>query len=249
MRVLDLFSGIGGFSLGLERAGFETVAFCEIDPFCRRVLRKHWPKVRLYSDVRGIDAAQLNKDGIAPEVICGGFPCQDISVAGKNAGIRGSRSGLWFHYARIIGEVRPKYVFIENVAALLNRGLDQVLCSLAALGYDAEWECIPASAVGMPHNRDRVWIIAYSRKERVQGGFYSALQGLSRVPWRENVRRAQEQAHRFKVSTGGLCRVSDGIPGNVDRIMSLGNSLVPLIPELLGRSVLEFDARRNDQQS
>ena len=116
MRVLDLFSGIGGFSLGLERAGFETVAFCEIDPFCRRVLRKHWPKVRLYSDVRGIDAAQLNKDGIAPEVICGGFPCQDISVAGKNAGIRGSRSGLWFHYARIIGEVRPKYVFIENVA-------------------------------------------------------------------------------------------------------------------------------------
>src|SRR5512139_1947664 len=161
MRVLDLFSGIGGFSLGLERAGMRTVAFCEIEPFCRAVLRKHWPDIPIYEDVRSLTAERLAADGISVDVICGGFPCQDISVAGKGAGIEGGRSGLWSEYARIIGELRPRYVIVENVAALLGRGLDRVLGDLAEIGYDAEWHCIPASYVGAPHRRDRVWIVAY----------------------------------------------------------------------------------------
>jgi DNA (cytosine-5)-methyltransferase 1 len=160
---LDLFSGIGGFSLGLERSGgFKTVAFCEIEPFCRRVLAKHWPGVPCYDDVRSLTTESLSRDGITVEAICGGFPCQDISTAGKGAGIDGKRSGLWTQYARIIGEIQPRYVIVENVSALLGRGIDRVLGDLVSLGYDAEWHCIPASYVGAPHRRDRVWIVAYS---------------------------------------------------------------------------------------
>ena len=161
-RLLDLFSGIGGFSLGLERSGgFKTVAFCEIEPFCQKVLNKHWPEVPIYGDIRELNADRLSSDGITVDAICGGFPCQDISTAGKGAGIEGERSGLWSEYARLIGELRPRYVFVENVAALLSRGLGRVLGDLATLGYDAEWHCIPASAVGAPHRRDRIWIMAY----------------------------------------------------------------------------------------
>ena len=162
LKVLDLFSGIGGFSLGLERtSGFETVAFCEIEDFPRRVLAKHWPSVPCYRDVRELTAEQLAADGIAVDVICGGFPCQDISTAGKGAGLVGERSGLWSEIARLVGELRPQYVIVENVSALLGRGLGTVLGDLAALRYDAEWHCIPASHVGAPHRRDRIWIVAY----------------------------------------------------------------------------------------
>jgi DNA (cytosine-5)-methyltransferase 1 len=207
MNVLDLFSGIGGFSLGLERAGMRTVAFCESDEYCRAVLRRHWPDVPVWDDVRtltfhegrlaadtikrrileatevcaGREGAGIldstNEHQCTPvyiDVICGGFPCQDISVAGKGAGIAGERSILWKEFARIIGEVRPRYIIVENVAALLGRGLSVVLGDLAALGYDAEWHCIPACAVGAPHRRDRVWIVAYAtrhvRGEQAQGG-------------------------------------------------------------------------------
>lgn len=163
LRVLDLFSGIGGFSLGLERTGgFETVAFCEIEEFPRRILAKHWPDVPIHRDVRELKGSDVG----AVDVICGGFPCQDISFAGKGAGIEGERSGLWREYARLIGEIRPHYVIVENVGALLGRGLHVVLGDLAAVGYDAVWHCIPASAVGAPHRRDRVWIIAYTRGEQ-----------------------------------------------------------------------------------
>ncbi len=178
LRVLDLFSGIGGFSLGLERAGFKTVAFCEIDPYCRRVLAKHWPGVPIYGDIRELNAGRLRADGVGVDVICGGFPCQDISLAGKGAGIDGERSGLWSEYSRLIGELRPRYAIVENVAALLGRGLDRVLGDLSALGYDAEWHCIPAAAVGAPHRRDRLWIVAYAQCAE-RGAFSDPLQGVA----------------------------------------------------------------------
>lgn len=167
LKVLSLFAGIGGFDLGLERTGgFETVAFCEFDKKAQRVLARHWPEVPIYDDVRTLSGERLAADGIAVDVICGGFPCQDISTAGAGAGIEGERSGLWADYARLIGELRPIFVIVENVSALLSRGLDRVLGDLAAIGYDADWHCIPASAVGAPHRRDRIWIVAYRAGDR-----------------------------------------------------------------------------------
>jgi len=174
MRLLDLFSGIGGFSLGLERSGaFKTVAFCEIEDYPRRVLAKRWPGVPIYDDIRTLTAEQLASDGIRVDAICGGFPCQDISIAGSKAGISASRSGLWSELSRLIGEIRPRYVIVENVTNLLAGPSERpgwwfgrVLGDLASLGYNAEWHCIPASSVGAEHDRDRVWIVAYSDEVR-----------------------------------------------------------------------------------
>ena len=276
LRVLDLFSGIGGFSLGLERTGgFETVAFCEINPFARRVLAKHWPKVPCYDDVRTVNASGLDADGVArPDVICGGFPCQDISLAGAGAGLAGERSGLWSEIARLTGELRPRYVLVENVAALLGRGLDAVLGDLAALGYDAEWHCIPASAVGAPHRRDRIWIVAYpNAAERWP---HSASRG--RMARANAIPQGQESAGRFgaggeavantsrqlldwswatgaegrtKPSNGGwwsaepdVGRMAHGVPARVDRLRSLGNAVVPQIPEMIGRAILAAEAHQ-----
>jgi DNA (cytosine-5)-methyltransferase 1 len=164
MNVLDLFAGIGGFSLGLERAGgFKTVAFCEIDKNAQLVLQKNWKNVPIFEDVSSLTKDALDAKGISVDVITGGFPCQDISLAGKGAGLEGERSGLWFQFHRLIKEIRPKYAIIENVSALRSRGLDRVLRSLSEIGYDAEWHCVPASAVGAPHRRDRIWIVAYPR--------------------------------------------------------------------------------------
>jgi len=342
VNVLDLFSGIGGFSLGLERAGMRTVAFCEIDPYCRAVLRRHWPDVPVYDDIRTLTAARLVADAASAgssckpqprlhrklsdglgerskiDVICGGFPCQDISTAGKGAGITGERSGLWKEYARIIGEVRPRYAIIENVSALLSRGIGDVLYDLSALGYDAEWHCIPASAVGAPHRRDRVWIVAYAAKlfgngcdnngrgdckgtepfsqfgdgrgyENVADADQPRLERWLRVGLRQC---ADERAawaggasmadaacelldgagtagprRRRQPSDGGgdvsdadseppgrpaiawgecghwlaepdVGRVADGVPARVDRLRSLGNAVVPQIPEIIGRAIM-----------
>ncbi len=153
----DLFAGIGGFRLGLERAGHECNWACEIDPFCRKVYSKHWPKTDpFYEDICKVENPPY------VDMLCGGFPCQDLSYAGKGAGIDGTRSGLWGEFGRLIRVVRPRVVVVENVPALLNRGLERVLADLAESGYDAEWDCIPASAVGAPHRRDRVWIVAHT---------------------------------------------------------------------------------------
>ena len=159
MRFGSLFAGIGGFDLGLERAGMQCVWQVEIDPYAQKVLAKHWPDVRRHADVCTFPPEEGDWK---VDVICGGFPCQDISYAGKGAGLAGARSGLWYQFARIIGELRPRYVVVENVAALLTRGMGEVLGTLASLGYDAEWHVIPASAVGAPHRRDRVWIVAFN---------------------------------------------------------------------------------------
>lgn len=136
----------------------------EIDPFCREVLNKHWPDVPVYGDIREV----RGKEVANVDVLCGGFPCQDISNAGRREGIQGARSSLWKEYARLVGEIRPRYVIVENVSALRSRGLDVVLADLSAFGYDAEWDCIRASDVGAPHRRDRLWLVAYPQCESVR---------------------------------------------------------------------------------
>ena len=233
MNVLDLFSGVGAFSLGLERAGMRTVAFCETLPYPRAVLRKHWPHVPCYKDIRSLTADRLRADGISVDVICGGFPCQDISSAGLGAGLAGERSGLWFEYLRLIGELRPDFVIVENVAALLKRGLDAVLGGLASIGYDAEWDCVPASYLGAPHNRDRIWIVAYpERGERGQEPYSWALGRVGRqqqsVPWERP----------WQDSLRELRRVDDGSAYRVHRVDTIRNSLVPQIPEAIGRAIM-----------
>ena len=167
LKVLDLFSGIGGFSLGLERTcGFETVAFCEIEAFPRKVLAKHWPNVPCYDDVRTLTAERLAADGIRVDAICAGFPCQGISIAGKALGLSDPRSGLWGDTLRLVSELEPRIVLLENSAMLLARGIGDILGGLAAIRYDAEWHCIPAGNLGAPHERDRIWIVAYPNGER-----------------------------------------------------------------------------------
>lgn len=166
MRIGSLFSGIGGLELGLEWAGVgETQFQVEIDDYCRAVLAKHWPAVARFADIRTVGAHNLPP----VDVLCGGFPCQDISNAGKRAGITGARSGLWAEFARIIRELRPRYVVVENVGALLVRGLDTVLGDLAAAGYDAEWDVLSAADVGAPHLRRRVFLIAWRADTAVRG--------------------------------------------------------------------------------
>jgi len=268
MNVLDLFSGIGGFSLGLERAGMRTVAFCEIDPHARKVLRKHWPDVPMFDDVTTLSKDDVNEQ---IDVIAGGFPCQDISTAGRGAGLSGSRSGLWFQYHRLIDEIRPRYAIIENVSALRARGLEQVLWSLAEIGYDAEWHCIPASAIGAPHQRDRIWIVAYpadvGRNEEhtdagrggegsgsegavgrgfVVGGSVLAHPHSAHSEGRRLSSRAYAQ-HADAVSAGwwetepAVGRVANGLPGQSHRLKQLGNAVIPQIPELIGRAIMEHE--------
>lgn len=241
LTVLDCFSGIGGFSKGLEATGgFRTVGFIEIDPFCRAVLAKHWPEVPQHDDI-------TTRQFVAGEadVVCGGFPCQDISNAGKRAGITGSRSGLWRELVRAIRVVRPKYAVVENVAALLDDGMGVVLGDLAESGYDAEWDCIPASAVGAPHVRDRVWILSYASRCRLEGRGESVenncRQGAKRIVQFARVYpRGIERSGRWQTECG-IRRVADRVANWVDRIRACGNAVVPQCVELIGRAIMEAD--------
>jgi len=156
LRMIDTFSGIGGFSLAARwLGGIETVQFVEREPFCQRILAKHWPTVPIHDDI-----CTYNPSAGSADIICGGFPCQDISTAGKQAGIKeGTRSGLFYELMRVVRMVGPRYIVLENVAAITSNGMDTVLGTLAEAGFDAEWACIPASAVGACHRRDRWWCV------------------------------------------------------------------------------------------
>mgnify|MGYP003652644560 CR=1 FL=1 len=165
MRMLDLFSGIGGFALAAEWTWadeLDIVGFCEIEKYAQKVLQKNFPGVPIHEDITKLNG----KDFKNIDIITGGFPCQDISIAGKGEGIEGSRSGLWTEMCRIISEVRPRYAIIENVPMLIHRGLERVLCDLTEIGYDCEWQIIGADEVGAWHRRKRIWIIAYSNNTR-----------------------------------------------------------------------------------
>ncbi len=247
MRVLDLFSGIGGFSLGLERAGFETVAFCEINPWCRDRLSEQWPEVPCYDDVRTLSAARLAQDGVGSiDAISGGFPCQDISIAGLKAGIEGSRSGLWSEIIRLASELRPRFIIVENVANLLvgpserpGAWFGRVLGDLAGIGYDAEWHRIPASALGAHFIGERVWIVAScpaAGRLRWEGCWPAS---LGTHPWgRDEFERLVRLSIRDGVPAGSFGRLSDGFSSRVDHLKAFGNAVVPELAELVGRAVL-----------
>ena len=261
----SLFAGIGGFDLGFERAGMECKWQVEIDPYSRKVLAKHWPNVKRYDDVRTFPTADTDQ----VDVISGGFPCQDISFAGTGAGLDGERSGLFFEVIRVARQLRPRIVVLENVAALLTRGLDRVLGTLAEIGYDAEWHCIPAAAVGAPHIRDRVFILAYSqcngwdkRRTECEGqqrgialvGTGASLADAPGFRCEENRNESRDNEQRkstlqrrlFKLGRSdwwavepAMGRVADGIPARVDRLKGLGNAVVPQIAEYIGRLLIK----------
>ena len=253
--MLDLFSGIGGFSLAADwTGGIETVAFCEIEPFCQKVLKKHWPDVPIYSDIKELNGYDLVQRHGAVDIICGGFPCQDISYAKTWTtngaycvdGIDGSRSGLWKDYKRIISEIKPKFVVAENVKALTNKGLDVVLRDLTEVGYDSEWCIISPAVFGATHRRERIFIMAYpigfGRKQK------SILQGIFTS---ETIRQAPEwELSRTVCEANGKKTlpksfgIYDGIPRGLhdaDRIKALGNSIVPQVVYPIFQGIVDIE--------
>ena len=245
LKVLDLFSGIGGFSLGLERTGgFETVAFCEIDPFCQKVLKKHWPEVEIYNDVRTLDY-----DG-AVDVITGGYPCQPESAARRHAdqvtGFDDPR-WLWPEVNRLLAKFRPSWFLGENVFNHINMGLDQVLSDLEALGYTARAFVIPAASVGAFHKRNRVWIVANADSERraeLDNGGEIRLPDVfvESMGERRFYRPDNLPVHMggiYSNPSSGALRNDDGLSEGVDRLKACGNAVVPQIPEIIGRAILE----------
>jgi DNA (cytosine-5)-methyltransferase 1 len=189
----SLFSGCGGLDLGLDWSGFTCKWQCEIDEFANRILEKNWPSVTRYRDIKKIDTKELER----VDLIAGGFPCQDISNAGTGDGLDGERSGLFFEVVRIVRSLRPRYLLLENVSALLVRGLDRVLGSLAEIGYNAEWHCVSAAHFGAPHIRDRIFILAYPHRSQCSG---------SRLPSGVH----EEQPH---IISGGSCRYASPAVG------------------------------------
>lgn len=265
--------------MGLERTGgFETVAFCEIDPFCQNVLKKHWPDTPIYNDVRTLDY-----DG-AVDVITGGFPCQPFSVAGKQKGQDDDRH-LWPAMFDLVKKYRPSWIIGENVSGLITLGLDDVLADLESEGYSTRTFVVPACAVGAPHRRDRLWIVGYAehhgqpstKKRRIftqtnddnpqreektcqfegstcvrgrvasdtnnfgcEGGEFQTLQGQPTFS-RESTRRIEEWRKGWPISTPRICGVDDGIPDRTHRIKSLGNAVIPQIPEMIGNAILQAE--------
>lgn len=227
----SLFAGIGGFDLAFEREGYEVAWQVEIDDYCQKVLAKHWPHVSRFGDVR--DCGLHNLEPV--DVICGGFPCADLSSAGNMEGLDGEQSSLWWQMHRIIGELRPRYAVVENVPNLIIRGFDRVIGSLADIGYDAEWHVISAANVGAPHRRKRVWIVANANGVvwpecdiGPQAGFQAPL---------------RHDALRHRISGGWetkpeLGRVAHGVPARMDRLRGLGNAIVPQIAQHIARTLL-----------
>jgi len=237
VKYLDLFSGIGGFAIGAYWAGwrFDAHYFSEVDPWAVELYQKRFPDAIPLGDIRGIDGLPKGE-----WVVTGGFPCVDISYAGKRAGIDGKQSGLWDEMRRIVGDIRPRYAVVENPAALLSGGIGRVLGDLAALGFNAEWDCIPAAAIGARHIRDRVFIVATPGEMDNTDSEYT--RGIGRQA-REKGWWTADTTERPRLGRGtwarepGVARVAYRVPHRVDRLRGLGNAIVPQIAELIFRSI------------
>ena len=255
VRVGSLFSGIGGFDLGLQRAGMEITWQVEIDEYCRRVLEKHWPGVPRFGDIRECGAHNLGP----VDLICGGFPCQPFSHAGKRKGKDDDRH-LWPEMLRVISEVRPRWIIGENVPGIISMELDNLLSDLEGEGYSCETLIIPACAVDARHRRDRVWIVAHHeglgalRLPIRSWGSQQAeinIAGQSEdVAYPETIYAQRFKNRQRQRESGGdcrwpvepdICRVAYGIPRRVERLKALGNAVVPQIPEILGRMIMEVE--------
>lgn len=238
MEHLDLFSGIGGFSLGLEAAGFVTSAFCEIDPFCQEILNKHWPDVPIYNDVRDVRKDVL---GFRPTIITAGFPCQPFSLNGKRN--KDDERNLWKETYSVIADVRPRWVILENVYGAVSAILDDILLDLAAKGYAAWPFVLPASAYGADHKRDRLYVVAELSPVTYAEGF--GVEGM----WSERVKESYPLARPFlpiRAHNGewqvepDICRAPDGFPRKIHyaRLKALGNAVCPPVVEVIGRAIM-----------
>lgn len=215
---LDLFSGIGGLTLALGE-WVRPIAYCENDRYAQCVLLSRMgdgslPTAPIWDDVRTLSRSNIGQ--LRVEIIYGGFPCQDISAAGNGAGLAGERSGLFFEIARLTKEIKPKFVFLENVSAILSRGLDQILKTFTELGYDCRWEICKASDVGAPHRRARWWFLAYTNDKRSSE--------IKKIPRRSSVESTRDDWWKNEPCVD---RVVNGLPFRVDRIKGLGNAVVP----------------------
>lgn len=261
LTIGSLFSGIGGLELGLEMAGIGSVVWqVELDAYCRAVLAMHWPNARRYSDVTSVGARDLG----AADIVCGGFPCQDISSAGKRAGIRGARSGLWFQFARIVGEIRPQWVVVENVASGARSWVDVVVQGLGEHGYACLPIPIAAADVGAPHERSTVFIVAAhaDARRKLAQPIHAKVAGSPAPTNAQQLQLRHEQGRRGRsgrrnaaeLAHAGWCaaqpdmvRVVHGVSRELDsataRIRALGNAVVPQCAEVIGHVLLQLGAQ------
>jgi DNA (cytosine-5)-methyltransferase 1 len=253
LNVLSLFAGIGGIELGLERSGLTTVGQVDIDPDARTILAQHWPEVPRHDDVLTTPEWWTSTTRPPVHVICGGFPCQPFSHAGRMLGINDER-WMWPATAAVVRAIRPDYVLLENVSALVRdgRAFGTVLSDLHAIGFDAEWATLRASDFGAPTPRERVYLLAYpasvdgNPRDRLGAGRVwespIAARGLSGLAAHQRRRAASEWLEREP----RVGRLANGIPRQVDRLRLLGNSVVPATVEPIGRLILEDYAARQD---
>jgi DNA (cytosine-5)-methyltransferase 1 len=252
MNFLDLFSGIGGFARGAELAGlhFDNHLFSEVEPTAIKIYSKNYPAAVGLGDIRSIDGGLLRTQYGGEWVLAGGFPCQDISNAGSGRGINASRSGLWWEYYRLICEIQPKAIVIENVSALLSKGFERVLCSLASIGYDAEWCVLSARQFGAPHYRKRLYCVAYAsgslRRRSISTGSQVGVLGEVHQPELQTqgtgfwtTWAGEWEAHKNN-SESTLVRIDDGVSRKLDklRVKALGNAVVPQCAEWVFRRMI-----------
>ena len=219
----------------------ETAAFCEIDPFCRKVLKKHWPSVPIYKDIRTLTKERLQNDGITDiSVLTGGIPCQPFSVAGQRKGADDDRH-LWPAMLSIISNIRPDWVVCENVVGIIGMELDNILFDLECIEYAAWTFVIPATAVGGNHRRERIWIVANTEGKQSAPKNYRRKQTKTKREEQGKPRGGYsgDVPRRGGPAEPGICGIADGIPEQLDRLKSLGNSVVPQIPEIIGRAIME----------